>query len=149
MIQEKTCYRLPLEIGRFFTEDDGRMELCTEPESIDGFLNLLITTCAGEHSFNPEFGTHIRELDFENITSPEKWEERFTEYVRHAVTACEKRLGEVRVRIVMQDAVCEESITDTVNIRKRVDIFITGVIVSSGVRCRFGHTIYLGPLSGD
>lgn len=140
-------YKLPLDIGRFFREDGGQLEKCSELESIDQFLALLITTHPGEHSFNQEFGMKIWELDFENIESLPVWKEKFTGYVRQAVEKYEKRLRDIDVTIDVRDVAREDVLLDAVTVRKHVDIIITGIVVSTGKKSGFRHVVYLGPLS--
>lgn len=140
-------YKIPLDISRLFKEGGRQLEKCTELESIDQFLALLITTHPGEHSFNQKFGMKIWELDFENIESLPVWKEQFTGYVRQAIEKYEKRLRNVDVTIDVRDVAREDVLLDAVTVRKQVDIIITGIVALTGKKSGFRHVVYLGPLS--
>lgn len=146
---KKGFYKLPLDIGKFFSESGGNLERCTELESIDQHLGLLLVTHRGEHGFNQQYGTKLWELDFENIVSRSAWEDRFVGYIRQAVTQHEKRIRDVEVKIDVRDMVREEVSMKGYSVRKRVDIIILATVISTGQRHGFKHIIYLGPLSKD
>lgn len=141
-------YTLPLDFKRFFTEKDGRFETCTELESIDQHIELLLTTCPGEHRFDPNFGCRIWELDFERISSIEQWKGLFAKYVTQTIHQYEKRISDVIITVNIREVVREE-ILDNTMIRKRVDITVTGTLNSTGEQCGFGFKLFLGPLSND
>jgi len=141
-------YQLPLDIRHFLQEGGGTFEHCSELESVDRFLGMLLMTFPGEHAFDEEFGTRIWEMDFENITLRHKWEEQFIGYIRQAVETSEKRLGEIEVRINLRDVLRGEGI-DTVTVRKQVDIYISGRLKSTETKHTFKHTLYMGPISNQ
>lgn len=142
-------YKLPLNIGRFFTEGGGQLEQYGELESIDRFLDLLLITCPGEHAFNQKFGTKVWDFDFENVVSKTAWEERFVRYIKQAVEDNEKRLKDIDVQIHMRDVLREEAYMNSVTIHKRVDVVITGIVISSNKRHGFKYVMYMGPLSRE
>lgn len=144
-----TNYKLPLDFSRFFTESGGHLEQCTELESIDQNLGLILTTRQGEHSFDRLFGTKVGEMDFENIVSRSVWEEKFVGYVRQAIQDNERRLKEVQVRIKVDDVLREEASMSGFSVRKRVHVIIEAIAVSTNKPAAFKHTLYLGPLSKD
>jgi phage baseplate assembly protein W len=146
---ENTHYKLPLDISRIFSEGGGYLEQCTELESIDRHIALLLVTHQGEHGFSQQYGTRLWEMDFENIASRAEWEEKFIGYIRSAVTSHEKRLRNVEVSIDVRDTVREDVETKGFSVRKRVDVITLGTVVSTGKRKGFKHVIYLGPLSRD
>ena len=78
----KTFCKLPLNIKDLLSEDvkHSRLQTCSEKESIDQFLNLLISTCPGEHDYDKEFGCKIFDLDFERITSRTRWKVSYRIY---------------------------------------------------------------------
>lgn len=141
-------YKLPLNFKRFFTEKEGRFETCTELESINQHIELLLTTCPGEHRFDPDFGCRIWELDFNRVVSMDQWKELFTQYVTQALHDYEKRLSDITIAVDIRDVIREE-IQDSAMIRKRVDIIVKGVLNSSSEQCAFGFKLFLGPLSND
>ncbi|MDR2978856.1 MAG: GPW/gp25 family protein [Bacteroidales bacterium] len=142
-------YSLPLDMSRLFSESEGNLEQCSEPESIDRYLAAILSTHRGEHSFNSEFGTGLWEMDFENVVSESVWVERFTEYVKKGIQENEKRLKDVEIKIVVRDMVREDTSVRNLSIRKRVDVFIRGTVISTGKQIDFKHILYVGPLSRD
>lgn len=125
------------------------MEQCTELESIDQSLALLFSTHQGEHSFDREYGTGLWEMDFVNITSRTIWEERFVEYILQSIARNERRIRDVKVQVDVNDILHEEASMTGFSVRKRVDIITQGVMVSTGSKAAFKHTLYIGPLSRD
>lgn len=59
-METKFC-KLPLDFGALLSEDveNSRLASCTEIESIDQFIEMLIDTAPGEHAFDKEFGCEI------------------------------------------------------------------------------------------
>jgi phage baseplate assembly protein W len=146
---ENENYKLPLDIGRFFSGHGGELERCSELESIDRHLGLLLVTHCGEHGFNQQYGTRLWDLDFENIVSRSEWESTFVGYIRRAIVVNETRLKDVEVTINVMDTAREDSVTMGYSVRKQVDVVVLGTVVSTGKRHGFKHIIYLGPLTRD
>ena len=63
-METKFC-KLPLDFGALLSEDveNSRLASCTEIESIDQFIEMLIDTAPGEHAFDKDFGCEIFYLD--------------------------------------------------------------------------------------
>lgn len=59
-METKFC-KLPLDFGALLSEDveNSRLASCTEIESIDQFIEMLIDTAPGEHAFDKDFGCEI------------------------------------------------------------------------------------------
>ncbi|WP_075603036.1 GPW/gp25 family protein [Saccharicrinis aurantiacus] len=144
---EKSNYKLPLQLSAFQNDEDGQLERCTILESIDQNLDLLLTTCPGEHVFNKKFGSRIWEMDFERVFSQSKWEEKFSGFVLESVRENEKRLSDVTVQVKIREVVKEDLSSNSVAIRKRVDIHIFGLLTEVNQKCGFTYAMYLGPLS--
>ena len=85
-METKFC-KLPLDFEALLSEDveNSRLASCSEIESIDQFIELLISTAPGEHAFDKEFGCEIFFLDFESIVSHTRWEGQFSEFDAPAV----------------------------------------------------------------
>lgn len=47
-------YKLPVRLEKLFEGDIRQLERCSELESIDQHIELLLTTCPGEHRFDPQ-----------------------------------------------------------------------------------------------
>jgi phage baseplate assembly protein W len=140
-------YQLPLLFSRLFESKD--LLRCSESESIDRNLELLLTTCPGEHKYDPGFGCSIWDLDFESVVSIQKWENTFVQYITDAVKKYEPRIREVSPRVSFIDVRNRHELSGAVSIRKRADIRIDAIIVSSGKKCCFYYSLYLGPLSSE
>jgi phage baseplate assembly protein W len=141
--------KIPLNFSRFFEGAGHLFDRCSEKESIDQHLELLLTTMPGEHRFDENYGCRIWELDFERIESGGKWEAKFRGYILDAVTTYERRVKDVEVRMSVRDWIREDALTRNQSVRKRVDVSILGTLVSTGEKCGFGYSLYLGPLSNE
>ena len=140
-------YKIPLLFTRLF--ESGDLSRCGEPESIDQNLELIITTCPGEHKYDPEYGCGIWYLDFENVISVQRWENEFMNYISKAIGKYEPRIIEQKTKVDFCDVKNQHELSGAISIRKRVDIQIEAIIISSGKKCRFFYTLYLGPLTSD
>jgi phage baseplate assembly protein W len=140
-------YKTPLLFSRLFESKD--LSRCREDASIDRNLELLLTTCPGEHKYDPGFGCGIWELDFENVVSVQKWENTFVRYITDAIKKHEPRVRGAETKVNFTDIKNRHELSGAVSIRKRADIRIDAVIVSSGKKCCFYYSLYLGPLSSE
>lgn len=147
-METKFC-KLPLDFEALLNEDVGnnRLASCNEIDSIDQFIELLISTAPGEHAFDKEFGCEIFYLDFESIVSHTRWEGQFSEYITKAITRYEKRLTNVYVRVSIDDATLQDSVSGVSTIKKRVQVYVYGTLVHTGEKRCFYYVIYLGPIS--
>lgn len=142
-------YKLPLDFSSVFIEDEKKMQTCNEVDSIDQYIELLLTTCPGEHKFNKQFGCRIWEMDFENVVSRKEWEDNFIGYILESVRIFEKRLKDVSVDINVNDVVRKDYSLQTTAIKKEVIVMIESRLVSNNEPCTFRYALYLGPLSTE
>jgi phage baseplate assembly protein W len=140
-------YKLPIK----FNTDSGVIAIskCNELESIDQSIELILTTCPGEHRFNKNFGCRIWDMDFELVFSRKKWEETFTEHIRAAIRDFEKRLQDVNVSLHITEVSRADKIIQSTAIKKQVSVFVSGSLVSSGEHCKLKYILYLSPLSTE
>ena len=138
-METKFC-KLPLDFGALLSEDveNSRLASCTEIESIDQFIEMLIDTAPGEHAFDKDFGCEIFYLDFESIIS---------DYITQAITRYEKRLTNVNVRVIIDDTTRQDNVFEASTIKKRVQVYVYGNLVHTGEKRCFYYLIYLGPIS--
>ncbi len=146
---EPQYFKLPLSLDSIFDEDGGKLITCNEIESIDQNIELIITTCPGEHKFNKSFGCRIWDMDFERVVLRKKWEEDFTTYISEAVERFEPRIKNADVAIQVMEVTKEDNITKTTAIKKKVIVQIKGILTSSGQYCGFKYKLFLGPLSTE
>ena len=146
-METKFC-KLPLDFGALLSEDveNSRLASCTEIESIDQFIEMLIDTAPGEHAFDKDFGCEIFYLDFESIISHTRWEGQFSDYITQAITRYEKRLTNVNVRVIIDDTTRQDNVFEASTI-KRVQVYVYGNLVHTGEKRCFYYVIYLGPIS--
>jgi phage baseplate assembly protein W len=140
-------YKLPI---RFNTVSDNsviELSFCSEKESIDQQIELILTTCPGEHKFNKNFGCHIWDMDFELVYSRKKWEDEFISHILNAVQNFETRLKEIKVVIHIMEVSHDDLVMKSTAIKKKVMVFVNGKLVSSDEPCGFKYALYLGPLS--
>lgn len=143
----KANYRLPLQFERLLEGED--LIRCDEKSSIDQNLELIITTCPGEHKYDPDFGCRIWELDFVSMLSQRVWENTFRTHIFEAIGLYEPRITNVELEVYFTDVVRSYPMTGTNAIKKKVTIIIGADLLSSGEKCGFKYSLYLGPLSMD
>lgn len=142
-------YKLPLNISTLLSDGYRSLPRCSEKESIDGNIELLFITCPGEHKFNLDYGCRIWELDFERIVSQKQWEEDFSRYLTDAINHYEPRLYDVEVKVLVGEVTLQDAVEDTTMIKKKADVFVSAVLVSTNEPCRFRYKIFLGPISSE
>lgn len=147
MINDRTHYKFPLQFEKLLDGED--LPRCSEKESIDQNLELIITTCPGEHKYDPEFGCQVWELDFVSMISQRTWENTFRQHVVKAINRYEPRIANVDIDVHFSDVVRNYPMTGANAIKKKVSIIIKADLLSSGERCGFKYSLYLGPLSTD
>lgn len=148
-MEQSTYYKLPLNLDAIFSEDHAEIGLCTEVESVDQHIELIITTCPGEHKFNKNFGCRIWDMDFELVVSRKKWEEEFSAAIKTAVETFEQRIKNVDVTIHVMEVTREDRLTKTTAIKKIVDVSIKGKLISTQYNCVFKYRLFLGPLATE
>jgi phage baseplate assembly protein W len=142
-------YKLPIRFDSVFDETASNMLVCSELESIDQQIELIITTCPGEHKFDKNFGCGIWDMDFERVVSRKQWEDDFSAHILKAVQSFEKRLKDIAVTIQVMDATREDLVLKTTAIKKKVHVFVNGKRTSTNEACGFNYSLYLGPLSTE
>jgi phage baseplate assembly protein W len=140
-------YKLPIRFNTVSEKSVVDFSLCSEKESIDQQIELILGTCPGEHKFNKNFGCHIWDMDFELVYSRKKWEDEFTAHILQAVQDFEPRMKEIKVFIHIMEVAREDLVLKSTAIKKKVVVFINGRLVSTDEPCGFKYALYLGPLS--
>jgi phage baseplate assembly protein W len=146
---ENQYYKLPIKFDSVFNEEGKKMVTCSEASSIDQYIELLLTTCPGEHKFNKNFGCRIWDMDFERVVSRKKWEDDFIAYISEAIQTFEKRLKDVSVSISIKDVARQDYALQTTAIKKEVIVYVASRLVSNNEPCKFHYALYLGPLSTE
>ncbi|MBQ0156080.1 MAG: GPW/gp25 family protein [Bacteroidales bacterium] len=145
----ESYYKIPFDFASILDEKRGYVSVCTELDSIDQHIEMLIGTYPGEHCFDEEYGTQIWEMDFERIVSLDTWKTRFTECLSRSISKYEKRISNCEYHLEVSDVIKENSMSSNVSVRKKVEIFVNATLNSTGERCKLYYTLFLGPLSKD
>ncbi len=136
-----------MKFDSIFEEEGKPMAVCSELQSIDQHIELLLTTCPGEHKFNKEFGCGIWDMDFERVVSRSKWETAFVGHIDRAVRRFEPRLSSISVSISVDDIAKRDYTLQTTAIKKEVIVTVQAQLSSTGEKCGFQYALYLGPLT--
>jgi phage baseplate assembly protein W len=140
-------YNIPLRLTDAM--EGKELPSCNLETSIQNNLELIITTRFGEHRSDPTFGCEIWDLDFELIISARLWEEKLRQSLLKSITTHEQRLAGVEINVAISDMEKFNVIRQFTEIKKRVDIRITGVIKKTGENLAFHTNLFLSPLSVD
>ncbi|MBO4531588.1 MAG: GPW/gp25 family protein [Paludibacteraceae bacterium] len=146
---DQCFYKIPFDFASVLDESHGRSNMCSELDSIDQHIEMLIGTYPGEHCFDRNYGTGIWDMDFERIVSLDAWKTRFTECLSDSISKYEKRISNCEYKLVVEDVLKENALFRNVSVRKKVDIYITATLNSTGAKCQLYYSLFLGPLSKD
>lgn len=118
---------------------------CSLEQSIKQNLHLLLTTAYGEFPAEDGYGCSIWDNDFDNLTSPHKTKEHIRQSLVQSIKEYEKRLGNVRVELLIR----QEELPDGngARVKKRIEITITGTIQLTNERFGYKDSFFIGPLS--
>jgi phage baseplate assembly protein W len=142
-------YKLPLNFDSLFVSSEDYMKTCTEKESIDQFIEMIIMTCPGEHKFDKNFGSKIWDMDFVRMVSKLSWEKEFTQYLTEAVSRYETRITNILVSASIAEVQTGDDVYNMVSVKNKATIIIRCKLVSTGENVIFHYTLFLGPISND
>jgi phage baseplate assembly protein W len=91
-----TYLKIPLSFSR--KRNSELLERVSIEESIQQFINLLISTRQGECFFNPDFGYEIWSNEFEPILNLMQWQPKFMEKIKNLLEKYESRITEIHVK---------------------------------------------------
>lgn len=140
-------YKVPLKLEDVLKGKE--LPTCDQVQSITKNLELIILTRFGEHRSDSGFGCEIWDLDFELIVSAAMWEEKLRQSLLKSVISHEHRLSNTVINIAISDTERFNVLKQFPEIRKRVDIHISGVIHKTGESFNFKTNMFLSPLSLD
>lgn len=140
-----SLYKKPLLFNQLLRGRD--LETQDLGASISQYLELIIFTRFGEHRFKPDFGCEIWELDFELIVSESTWEEKLRQSLLKSITAHEQRIYDVNLDVRIKEVNKFYPLRNISEIKKRVEIVVTGRIQQTGENYMFSTALYLNPLS--
>lgn len=140
-------YKIPFQFNKLM--DGQELPVCDLVTSVTNNLELIIMTRFGEHRSNESFGCEIWDLDFELIVSARLWEEKLRQSLLKSITTNESRLADIDITIAITDVEKFNGFRRFVEIKKHVEINITGVLHKTGEPVRFRTNLFLSPLSVD
>ena len=140
-------YKIPLQLSGLL--EGNELPTCDMRDSISKSLELIIMTKFGEHRNDPSFGCEIWDLDFELIVSENKWEEKLRQSLLKSITTHEHRLSDVQLSVEITEIAKFHVFRQQAEIKKRVDIHLTGTMHKTGEPFAFSNSLFLSPLSVD
>jgi phage baseplate assembly protein W len=140
-------YKIPLQLSAVM--EGNELATCSLAYSITRNLELIIITRFGEHRSDPSFGCEIWELDFELIVSARMWEEKLRQSLLRSVITHEHRLTNTEVSVAITNVEKFNVFRHFTEIKKRVDIHVTGIVHKTGEPFSFRTNMYLSPLCLD
>lgn len=140
-------FKVPLQLNAVM--EGNELTTCGLAESINKNLELIIITRFGEHRSDQSFGCEIWDLDFELIVSARLWEEKLRQSLLKSVTSHELRILNADVIVTITDMEKFNVFKQFTEIKKRVDIRVSGVIKKTGEPFSFNTNLFLSPLSLD
>jgi phage baseplate assembly protein W len=140
-------YKIPLQLSSLL--EGNELPNADLKDSIKKTLELIIMTRFGEHRHDPSFGCEIWDLDFELIVSENKWEEKLRQSLLKSITTHEHRLSNIQLNVQITEIEKFHLIKQYVEIKKRVDIQLTGTIHKTGESFNFNNSLFLSPLAVD
>jgi len=88
--------RIPVVLGK--KSISSVFERVSIEESIQQFIELLVTTKQGECAFNQDFGYEIWSNEFEPILNIQQWQPVFMDQIKMLLEKYEPRITNVQVR---------------------------------------------------
>ena len=140
-------FKVPLQLNAAM--EGNELATCGLAESINKNLELIIITRFGEHRSDQSFGCEIWDLDFELIVSARLWEEKLRQSLLKSVTSHELRILNADVAVTITDMEKFNVFKQFTEIKKRVDIHVSGIIKKTGEPFSFNTNLFLSPLSLD
>jgi phage baseplate assembly protein W len=139
--------KLPLDLATVM--DGNELPTCDLVQSITKNLELIIVSRFGEHRADQSFGCEIWDLDFELIVSAKLWEEKLRHSLLNSVTSHEHRLSAVEVDVEIADIEKFNLLKRFTEVKKRVDMLVSGIILKTGEPFIFRTNMFLSPLTMD
>ncbi|HRH49192.1 MAG TPA: GPW/gp25 family protein [Panacibacter sp.] len=141
-------YELPIKFNELIKRN-RELATCDLKKSIAQNIYLTITSKFKENRYDETYGCELWDMDFELVSNENAWIEKIRKSVLKSVTKHETRLFNINVEIdITQD---EQVLTlkNSKSVKKRLSIFVNGIIAETGEPFPFNTNIYLSPLSLD
>jgi hypothetical protein len=134
--------QLPVQAGMILRQNN--LKRCSLSESVSGLIHLIILTRFDENKEDPSFGNELWDHDFETIENIHSFNEIIAESLKSSIAEHEKRLTNIRVNIVF-----EQAMTTVYHrrIKQRIHISVEGTLIKTNEPFSHREMFYLGPLS--
>ena len=140
----ESYYTLPLQLDKILAK--LQHPSCTFKHSIAQNIYLILTTHFNESHFDSAYGCLVWEQDFEILVNV-RWKDNIRLSLEEAVQVYEKRLSHVKVKVEADEF--EFSSDDGVWIKKRLNVWASGIIRKTNESFEFREVIYISPMSID
>ena len=140
-------YKIPLQLSKVL--EGNELPVSDLSDSVTKNLELIIMTKFGEHRHDPSFGCEIWDLDFELIISENLWEEKLRQSLLKSISSHEHRLSAIDLNVSITEIEKSQFLKQHTEVKKRVDIQLTGTLHKTGEPFRFSTNLFLSPLSVD
>lgn len=137
-------YSLPLQLNLVMEGED--LPVCSLEESIHQHIHLILTTAFGEIQYDESFGCLVWDADFDNLTAVNRMREQIKKSVLAVLQQYETRLEKIKTEVYIK----QEELQMKVNgkqVKKRIDIQVSGIIRSTRSPYIFNDHFFAGPLS--
>ena len=137
--------KLPLRFEPFFQKK--RLDNCSLRESIARNLHLLITTQQEENKQDLAYGSQIWENDYDIHMSNDSRREMVMITLKNLINKYEKRLFNISVEVNVKQS--EYRISSGSQIRRRIEIIVSGFLVRTNEPFTFQTGFFIGPMLFD
>jgi predicted component of type VI protein secretion system len=137
--------KLPIRFDQFFQKK--RLTTCGLRESVARNLHLLITTGVEENKHDLNYGATFWDYDYDIHLSADARRELVSNSIRQQVSSYEKRLTNFSVQVNVKQA--EYFINSASQLRRRIEIIISGFLVHSNEPFQFQTAFFIGPMLFD
>ena len=137
--------KLPLRFESLFQHK--KLDSCNLKESISRNIHLLITTTLGENKQDYNYGCQLWDHDYDIHLSDDNRREIVITSLRRQLSLYEKRLAKVAINVKVKQM--ETRINSGVQLRRRIEIVITGILRRSNDPFLFQTGFFIGPMSFD
>lgn len=137
--------KLPLSFEPFF--ERRKLATCPLKESVARNLHLLITTTLGENKQDLQYGAQFWDHDYDIHMSNDARREAVINALRRQISLYEPRLVELALEVNVRQS--EFQAVAGKQIRRRIEMIITGLLAHSREPFRFQTGFFIGPLAFD
>ena len=137
--------KLPLRLSQFFQKK--KLDTCPLKESIARNIHLLITTQLEENKQDFMYGSQLWDHEYDIHMSNDARKEMVTNSLKRQLQLYEKRLTNAAVDVNVKQK--EYRLSNSVQLRRRIEIIVTGYLIRSDEPFKFQTGFFIGPMMFD